>query len=94
MQDAPEAEHLRLRSRQKIWLWSAVDSHLAVILRWVVSERQKTFRHLWGTVRGRSCFLDITDGYPVYPCFINDCVHLSGDSGKDTLYGSVGNDTL
>ena len=49
----------------------------ADILKWVVGDRSpETFRNLWWIIRGWCCFLYITDGWKVYPCFIDDCDHL------------------
>ena len=53
---------------------TAVNSHQAGVLKWVIGDRsQATFGNLWSVVRGWECFLYITDGWKVYPCFINDC---------------------
>jgi len=50
-----------------------LSSHQAGVLKWVTGDRsQLTFNKLWGVVRGWQCFLYITDGWKVYPCFIND----------------------
>ena len=35
-----------------------------------------TFQPLWKLIRGWESFLYVTDGWKVYPCFINDCDHL------------------
>jgi IS1 family transposase len=35
-----------------------------------------TFEPLWKIVRGWKSFLYVTDGWVVYPCFIDDCDHL------------------
>lgn len=58
-------------------MWTVVDSHRAGILKWTLGNRDlETFRHLWLMIRGWHGFLYITDGYPVYPCLINDGDHL------------------
>ncbi len=63
--------------KNKVWLWTAVNGHQAGILAWVLGNRSAaTFWQLWLIVRCWGCFLYITDGYPVYPCFINDLAHL------------------
>ena len=60
--------------KNKVWLWTVVNSHQAGVLKWVIGDRsQETFRNLWWIVRGWCCFLYITDGWKVYPCFIDDC---------------------
>jgi insertion element IS1 protein InsB len=74
--------------KNKIWLWTAVNSHQAGVLKWVIGDRsQKTFRDLWWVVRGWCCFLYITDGYPVYPCFINDGDHLVSKTAMTRVEG-------
>jgi IS1 family transposase len=43
----------------------------------VLGDRSaETFKPLWKILRGWQCFLYVTDGYGVYPCFINDADHL------------------
>ena len=47
------------------------------ILTWVLGERSaQTFEPLWKIIRGWESFLYVTDGWLVYPRFINDCDHL------------------
>ncbi len=71
-----------------IWLWTVVNSHQAGILKWIVGDlRSKTFRRLWWIIRGRCCFLYITDGYSVYPCFIDDCDHLISKTAMTRVEG-------
>ena len=63
--------------KNKIWLWTAVNKGMPGILAWVVGNRSaETFKPLWKILRGWKCFLYVTDGYPVYPCFIDDADHL------------------
>ncbi len=57
-------------------------------MKWIVGDRSsKTFRRLWWIVRGWCCFLYITDGYPVYPCFIDDCDHLVSKTAMTRVEG-------
>ena len=51
------------------------------------ARSQETFRHLWKIVRGWGCFLYITDGWKVYPCFINDCDHLVSKTAMTRVEG-------
>lgn len=65
------------RKKNKVWLWSAVNHWKGGILAWVLGDRSaQTFQSLWFILRGWQCFWYVTDGYPVYPCFINDAEHL------------------
>ena len=66
-----------LVKKNKIWLWTAVNKGSAGILAWVLGDRSaETFKKLWNILRGWECFLYVTDGYAVYPCFIDDSDHL------------------
>lgn len=63
--------------KNKIWLWTAVNKHSPGILAWILGDRSaETFKQLWKTIRCWKSFLYVTDGYAVYPCFIDDCDHL------------------
>lgn len=65
-----------------------MNSHQAGVLKWVTGDRsQLTFSKLWGVVRGWQCFLYITDGWKVYPCFINDCDHLVSKTAMTRVEG-------
>lgn len=45
----------------------------AGILAWVLKDRSaKTFEPLWNIIKCWHCFFYVTDGYCVYPIFIND----------------------
>lgn len=74
--------------KKKVWLWIAVNSHQAGILKWVVGDRSlDTFRQLWWVIRGWCCLLYITDGYPVYPCLIDECDHLASKTAMTRVEG-------
>jgi IS1 family transposase len=63
--------------KNKIWLWTAVNKGATGILAIVLGDRSAdTFKPLGKILRGWQCFLYVTDGYGVYPCFINDADHL------------------
>ncbi len=63
--------------KNKRWLWTAVNHWQPGILAWVLGARSsQTFKPLWKLIRGWQSFLYVTDGWTVYPCFINDCDHL------------------
>lgn len=63
--------------KNKKWLWTVVNHFSPGILIWTLGERSAlTFKPLWKIIRGWKSFLYVTDGWKVYPCFINDCDHL------------------
>ncbi len=68
--------------KNKIWLWTVVNHFSQGILAWVLGDRSaETFKPLWNTVRCWHSFFYVTDGYKVYPMFIND-----GDSFVSKTY--------
>lgn len=63
--------------KNKIWLWTAVNKGAAGILAWILGNRSsETFSSLWKIVKGWQCYFYVTDGYAVYPCFIDDGDHI------------------
>ena len=66
-----------LVKKNKIWLWTTVNHWKPGILAWVLGDRSaQTFEPLWKIIRGWKSFWYVTDGWKVYPCFIDDCDHL------------------
>ncbi len=74
-----------LVKKNKVWLWTVVNHFSPGILAWVVGDLEEirfaarssqTFEPLWKVIRGWKSFFYVTDGWKVYPCFINDCDHL------------------
>lgn len=66
-------KHLWVK-KNKIWIWTAVNNGLPGILAWAIGDRSaKTFAKLWKIIKCWKCNFYVTDGYPVYPCFIDDC---------------------
>ena len=62
---------------KKIWLWTAVNTASTGILAWNIGDRSaETFKPLWNIVKGWQCFFYITDGYVVYPKFLDDIDHI------------------
>jgi IS1 family transposase/transposase-like protein len=60
------------KKKHKIWLWTAVNHFTQGILAWVLGNRSaQTFKPLWKIVQGWHSYFYITDGYAVYPGFIN-----------------------
>lgn len=68
---------LLARSKNKVWLWTAVNKKTAGILAWVVGDRSSdTFEILWSIVQGWQSEWYATDGYAVYAKFIDDINHV------------------
>lgn len=87
--DAPESEEIpevtqidELQTfvgnkKNKFWLWTVANKRTPGIIAWVLGDRSsETFQPLWQKVKTWHSFFYVTDGYPVYPCFINDADHL------------------
>ena len=54
-----------------------MNKHTPGILAWILGDRSaETFEQLWKIIRCWKSFLYVTDGYSVYPCFIDDGDHL------------------
>ena len=74
--------------KNKIWVWTVVNSKMPGILKFVIGDRwAATFTVLWQMIHGWACFLYITDGYKVYPCLIDDCEHLVSKTAMTRVEG-------
>lgn len=63
--------------RHKIWLWTAVNHWRRGIIAWTIGDRSSTtFQLLWVVVKCWQCFWYVTDGYAVYPQFIDGSQHV------------------
>ena len=63
--------------KNKIWLWTAVNKHVPGVIAWVLGDRSsETFKVLWQIISCWNSYFYVTDGYPVYPCFISDEDHI------------------
>lgn len=63
--------------KNKIWLWTVVNKATAGILAWALGDRSAaTFEPLWNIIKGWKSFFYATDGYAVYPIFIDDADHI------------------
>ncbi len=59
--------------KHKVWVWTAVNHFAVGILDWVVGARcAAAFETLWKRVRKWQSYFYVTDGYKVYPIFVND----------------------
>jgi insertion element IS1 protein InsB len=86
--DAPESSEIPeitqvdeletfIGKKNKKWLWTAANKDYPGILAWVLGDRSaETFQKLWQVIKCWHSFFYVTDGYPVYPCFIDDCDHI------------------
>ena len=63
--------------KNKIWIWTAVNHFRAGIRAWVVGDHSaETFKPLWQIVRCWHCYFYVTDGWKVYPGFIEEGDHI------------------
>ena len=63
--------------RHKIWLWTAVNHWQPGIIAWTIGDRSSlTFQLLWLVVKCWQSFWYVTDGYAVYPKFIDGSQHV------------------
>ena len=76
LQKLTSFKHTSVKKNQ-IWIWTTANHSLPGILAWVLGDRcAQTFEPLWKIIRSWKSFWYVTDGWLVYPCFINDCDHL------------------
>ena len=60
-------------SKNKLWIWTAVNNFKPGILGWVVGDPSgETFDPLWAMASTWKCFFYVTDGLIVYPHYIPD----------------------
>ncbi|WP_448272719.1 IS1 family transposase [Nostoc sp. DSM 114160] len=65
------------KKKNKKWIWTAVNKSYSGILAWVLGDRSaKTFEKLWKIIKCWRSYFYVTDGYPVYPCFIDHGDHI------------------
>jgi IS1 family transposase len=58
--------------KKRIWVWTAVNHFAKGIWAWTTGERTAvTFERLWKQVKTWQSYFYVTDGYTVYPLFIN-----------------------
>ena len=71
--------------KNKIWIGTVVNHWKPGILLWIIGDLEEirsaarskeTFQHLWCTIRCWHSFWYVSDGYSVYPCFIEPEDHL------------------
>ena len=78
-QKLPKLMNLKLLlvKKNKIWLWTAVNKHFPGVIAWVLGDRSsETFKTLWHILSCWHSYFYVTDGYPVYPCFISNEDHI------------------
>ena len=87
--DAPEAEEIpeiteidELQTfignkKNKVWVWTVVNHWKPGILLWTVGDRSRSsFQIIWSIIRCWHSFWYVTDGWKVYPGFIEPEDHL------------------
>ncbi len=75
--DLDELQTFVGNKRNQLWIGSAVNHKQAGILAWTLGNRSaQTFKPLWLIVKCWQCFFDVTDGWSVYPMFIEDGDHI------------------
>ena len=63
--------------KNKIWRATAVNKGSAGILAGTIGDRlAETFKSLWKIIKGWKYFFYATDGYVVYPQFIDEADHI------------------
>lgn len=54
-----------------------MNHKVAGVIAWVLGDRSaETFKRLWQRIKCWHSYFYVTDGYPVYPCFIDSGDHL------------------
>ena len=75
--DLDELQANICNKRNKLWIWTAVNHKQPGVLAWTIGDRSvETFKPLWRIVKCWQCFFYVTDGWPVYPIFIEDADHI------------------
>ncbi len=63
--------------RHKVWLWTAVNHWQPGIIAWTIGDRSSTtFQLLWVVVKCWQSFWYVSNGYAVYPKFIDGSQHI------------------
>ena len=63
--------------KNKVWLWTVVNHWKPGILLWTLGDRSSSsFQILWSTIKCWHSFWYVTDGWKVYPGFIEPEDHL------------------
>ena len=63
--------------KNKVWVWTVVNHWKPGILLWTVGDRSSSsFHSLWFIIKCWHSFWYVTDGWKVYPGFINPEDHL------------------
>ena len=63
--------------KNKFWIWTVVNHWNQGILLWTVGDRShRTFERLWQIIKCWGSFWYVTDGWKVYPMYIQPEDHL------------------
>ncbi len=65
------------RKKDKYWIWTVVNHWNQGIILWNIGDRShRTFEQIWHIIKLWNSFWYVTDGYPVYPSYIEPEDHL------------------
>jgi insertion element IS1 protein InsB len=74
--------------KNKVWLWTIVNHWKSGIILWTVGDRSHTsFHPLWLMIKCWHSFWYVTDGWKVYPHFIEPEDHLIGKTYMTRVEG-------
>lgn len=74
--------------KNTMWLCTSVNKGFAGILTMTIGDRSaETFKPLWKIIKGWKCFFYATDGYAVYPKFIDEADHIVSKSYMTRVEG-------
>lgn len=62
--------------KNKVWRKTAVNHFDKGILAWRQGDRRIATFELWKQVQAWQSYFYVTDGYPVYPMFVNQSDHI------------------
>ena len=65
------------QKKDSLLVWTAVNHFAEGILAWMLGDRSRdTFVALWMMIKNWYCYFWVTDGYCVYPKYINSENHI------------------
>ena len=63
--------------KDKVWIWTVVNHHKKDILLWNIGDRSsESFKPIWQIIKCWHSFRYVTDGWKVYPMYIEPEDHL------------------
>jgi len=74
--------------KNKFWIWTVVNHWNQGILLWTVGDRShRTFEQLWQIIKCWRSFWYVTDGWKVYPMYIQPEDHLVSKTYMTSVEG-------